>query len=190
MRRIAIIAAVVATTGALAAVAWAVTVRDRDDVTHGLDIAKAAGAHNRTTDRLVHTIDFYEAVAPADMVNPSKPPSSVCVEIWTRSRPGEAVADYEVCATPSRTGRAWRASIARKRERGPQLRIAAVGVEQPTETRLVLRVDPDDMKRPARYRWRAQTTSFASPCRAASGCPDYSPDRPDTAETALGKPRS
>jgi hypothetical protein len=114
----------------------------------------------------------------------------VCVVIWTRSTPGESAADYEACATPSRGGNAWTGSLARKRERGAQMRIARLKIEQPSPTRLVMRLDPDDVKRPARYRWRAETTSFASACRAASGCPDFTPDRPDTAETALGKPRS
>jgi hypothetical protein len=190
MKRIAVITTALVAAGALAAVAWAVSVRDRDDVTHGLDIAKAAGSHNRATDQLVHTVDLYEGVEPADMVNRSKPPSSVCVLIWTRSRPAESPADYELCATPARRGRTWTASLARKRAEGPRLRIAKVKVEQPGETRLVMRIDPDDIKRPARYRWRAETTSFAAPCKSAAGCPDYTPDRPDTAETRLSKPRS
>lgn len=188
-RGAALLAAVAVAAGLVAAVAWAVTVRDRDDVTHGLDIAKATGSHNRASDELVHTVDLYEGVAPADMVNRTKPPSSVCVEIWTRSRPGESSPDYEACATATTGGRRWRASLARKRERGPRLRVAAVKVEQPSETRLVMRIDPDDIRRPGSYRWRTETTSFGSDCRAVAGCPDYTPDRPDTAATELGKPR-
>jgi hypothetical protein len=173
-----------------AAVALAVTVRDRDDVPTPLDIAKTTGAHNRAADELVHTVDFYEGVVPAGMLNKDKPPSSVCVEIWTRSTPGESAADYEMCATPDAKGNAWIGSIARKRDQGPRLRLGAVKVEQPVPTRLVMRLDPDTIKRPASYRWRTETTSFGQDCSASAGCPDYAPDRPGTAETTLAKPRS
>jgi hypothetical protein len=111
-------------------------------------------------------------------------PDSVCIEIWTRSTPKEAPADYEACATPVK-GAAWKGSITRKRERGPRLRLGDVKVEQPTDTRLVLRIDPDDIKRPASYRWRTEATSFGSDCKTSTGCPDYAPDRPETAQTKL-----
>jgi hypothetical protein len=169
---------------ALAApLAYATSLRDRDDVTTALDISKVSGAHNRASDQLVHTIDFYEAI-------PDKldTPGSVCLEIWTRSTPGESPADYEACATRNKSDD-WRGSIARKRDRGARLRVGAVKVEQPGDTRLVLRLDPDLIKRPASYRWRTEVTDFNADCKAASGCPDYAPDRPSTAKTALSKPR-
>jgi hypothetical protein len=191
MKRLAaILAGTLALGAGAAAVALAVTVRDRDDVTTGLDISKVSGSHNRASDELVHAIDFYEAVDPASLLNKDKPPSSVCVDIWTRSTPGESPADYEMCATPAAKGTSWNGSIARKRNQGPRLRLAAVKVEQPSETRIVMRLDPDVIKRPASYRWRAESTSFGKDCNAPTGCPDYAPDRPGTAETRLGKPRS
>jgi hypothetical protein len=179
----AVVTAILAIT---APIAWATTLRDRDDVTTAFDIAKTAGAHNRASDELVHTIDFFSAIP--HRLPKSGAPDSVCVEIWTRSTPKESPADYEACATPAK-GDAWKGSIARKRERGPRLRVGGVKVEQPSDTRLVLRIDPDDVKRPASYRWRTEATSFGSDCKSSTGCPDYAPDRPDTAETKLSKPR-
>ena len=176
---------IVAVLALAAPVAYATSLPDRDDVTTRFDIAKASGAHNRATDQLVHTVDFYEATP--HRVPKSGAPDSVCVEIWTRSTPGQSPADYEACATPAK-GDAWKASIARKRERGPRLRIGAVKVEQPSDTRLVLRIDPDDIKRPGSYRWRTEATSFGSDCKSTIGCADYAPDRPQTAETKLSKP--
>lgn len=176
----------VAVLALAAPLAYATTLRDRDDVATTLDIAKTAGAHNRASDQLVHTIDFYEAVPRR--VPKSGAPDSVCVEIWTRSTPKESPADYEACATPAK-GDAWKGSIARKRGVGPRLRVGAVKVEQPSDTRLVLRIDPDDIGRPASYRWRTEATSFGADCKSVTGCPDYAPDRPDTALTRLFKPR-
>jgi hypothetical protein len=169
-----------------APLAYATTLRDRDDVTTGFDISKVAGSHNRASDQLVHTIDFYDTLPHP--VATSGTPSSVCVEIWTRSKPAESPADYEACATPVK-GNAWKGSIARKRDRGQRLRVGAVKVEQPSDTRLVLRIDPDLIKRPASYRWRTESTSFAKDCTHSTGCPDYAPDRPATAETSLSTPR-
>lgn len=184
MKRVGLILA--AGLALAAPVAYATSLPDRDDVTTKFDIAKTSGAHNRASDELVHTIDFYDAIP--HRVPKSGPPDSVCVEIWTRSTPGESPADYEACATPSK-GSAWKGSIARKRERGPRLRLGGVKVEQPSDTRLVLRIDPDDIKRPTSYRWRTEATSFGSDCTSDSGCPDYAPDRPGTAQTKLSKPR-
>jgi hypothetical protein len=183
MNRVALI--LIAVLAIAAPVAWATSLPDRDDVTTGFDIAKTSGAHNRATDQLVHTVDFYGAMP--HRVPKSGTPDSVCVEIWTRSAPGQSPADYEACATPAK-GDSWKGSIARKRERGPRLRIGGVKVEQPSDTRLVLRIDPDDIKRPASYKWRAEATSFGSDCKSTIGCPDYAPDRPQTAETKLSKP--
>src|SRR5205823_6365209 len=140
-------------------------------------------------DRLVGQIDSYEPFAPADMVNKGQPPSSICFEIWTTNTPGEHRANYEACATADAKGKTWKAALSRNRRKGPPLRVAALQVEQPSDTRLVMRIDPDSIRRPASYRWRAQTTSFASDCKIASGCSDYAPDRPDTAVTRLGRPR-
>lgn len=184
MKRAAIAAA--ALLALTAPLAYATTLRDRDDVTTAFDIAKVSGAHNRAADQLVHTVDFYEAIP--HRIPKAGPPDSVCVDIWTRSTPKESPADYEACATPAKGG-AWKGSIARKRDRGPRLRVGGVKVEQPSDTRLVLRIDPDDVKRPSSYRWRTEATSFGSDCKSSTGCPDYAPDRPDTAETKLSAAR-
>jgi hypothetical protein len=189
MKRLATTLALALGAGSvLAAVALATSVPDRDDVTTGLDISKASGVHNRVTDQLVHTIDFFGTI-PHALSRAGSPPGSICVDIWTRSTPGESAADYEACATPGK-GATWNGSIARKREKGPQLRVGAITVDQPSDTRIVLRIDPDDIKRPASYRWRAEATSFGKDCKSSTGCPDYAPDRPDTAVTKLGKPRA
>lgn len=185
MKRLGLI--VLALLALSAPVAYATSVLDRDDVTTSFDIAKVNGAHNRATDQLVYTIDFYSPIP--HRVAKSGAPDSICVEMWSRSTPGEAPPDYEACASPAK-GSSWKGSIARRRALGPQLRLGAVKVEHPSDTRLVMRIDPDDIKRPASYRWRVEATSFGSDCHSSSGCPDYAPDRPNTALTKLSTPRA
>ena len=174
---------------AAAASAAVVTVTDRDDVATPLDIQKASGAHNRTSDQLVHTVDTFEGYQPSDMAGDDPAPSSICIEIWTRSTPGESGPNYEACATPDRRGRNLVGAISRERATGPDLRIGSVRLQRPSRSRLVFRIDPDHIKRPRSYRWRAETTTFGGGCRSASGCPDYAPGRPGTAETRVGRPR-
>jgi hypothetical protein len=156
-------------------------------VTTGLDISKTSGALNRSSGQLVHVIDTYDPFVPANLFTKGKPPSSLCVEIWTTSKPGDAPPNYEVCATPDATGQGWKAAVARTRDKGAQVRVADATVQQPSPTRLVLRFAPDSIRKPASYRWRAETTSFASDCQNAAGCQDFAPDRPDTAQTVLSK---
>src|SRR5204863_8419141 len=110
------------------------------------------------SDELVQTIDSYEPFAPADMLNKDKPPSSICVEIWTTNKPGEKRPNYEACAAPDAKGKTWKASLARTRQKGTPLRVATLKVEQPSDTRVVMRIDPDGIRRPASYRWRVETT--------------------------------
>lgn len=173
-----------------ATVAWAVTVPDRDDVGIGLDLSKASGTHNRASDELVHTIDTYGPFAPADLASPKgKPPASVCFEIWTTNKPGEAPANYEACATADARAKAWKGGVARLRQKGPRLRVAAATVAQPSPTRLVVRFKPDAIRRPASYRWRAEATVFSSGCQSPNGCHDFAPDRPEIAATKLSSPR-
>ena len=172
---------------AAVAVAAVVSVNDRDDVATALDIKRATGAHNRSADQLVHTVDTYEEYQASDMANDDPAPSSICIEIWTRSSPGEDPPDYEACAVPDRRGRALVGAISRERRQGSDLRIGAVRLQRPSRSRLVFRIDPDHIRRPRSYRWRAETTTFGGGCRSASGCPDYAPDRPDVAETRIAR---
>lgn len=178
-----------AATCAVAAAAI-VSVRDRDDVSTLLDIARASGAHNRSADQLVHAVETHDEYQASDLANDDAPPSSICIEIWTRSEPGDSGPDYEACAVPDRRARALKGAISREREKGPDLRVGTVRLQRPTRTRLIFRIDPDHIKRPRSYEWRAETTTFGGGCRAASGCSDHAPDRPDVAETRIGRPKS
>ena len=173
----------------LAVPAAALAVDDRDDSAGAIDIARATGAHNRSTDELVHAFVAYDRFSPRSARNSEGPPGSVCVNIWTTRTPGEDVPNYEACATSDRTGREWRGSLIRNRERGEPIRRGSVKVEQPSTRRLVIRIDPDRLRRPASYRWTAQAVTFGEGCPAVTGCEDFAPDRPDFERTRLRSPR-
>jgi hypothetical protein len=183
MRRAALIAALLV----LPASAYAAAVDDRDDSDGRVDIRRATGSHNRSKDELVHVVTTYSAFSPRTLRASDGPPGSICVNIWTTRTPGEAPANYEACATADRSGRKWRGSLARNPDRGAPIRRSSVTVEQPSNRKLVIRIDPDRMRRPASYRWNVEAVDFGEGCGGTTGCEDFAPDRPDTLETKLGK---
>jgi hypothetical protein len=183
MKRIVLLLALLA----LPAAAHAAGVEDRDDSDSKVDIQRATGSHNRAKDELVHVITTYEAFSSRTLLNRDGPPGSVCVSIWTTRTPGEAPANYEACATSDRTGRKWQGSLARNPDRGTPIRRGSVKVEHPSSRRLVIRIDPDRMRRPASYSWTVEAVTWGTGCPSVTGCEDFAPDRPDTLETKLGR---
>jgi hypothetical protein len=178
--------------GAVAVPALAVAqsrLTDRDDSAGVVDLAAVRAAHNRATDELVWTIDLHEPFRADLLLNRDGPPGSVCVNAWTRRRVREDPPDYDVCVTSTRRGDELRATVARHLADGRVRRVAAAEVEQEGERRLVLRVDPDHLRRPRFVRWTLQVAVFSPGCPATTGCEDFVPDRPATVRTELRTPR-
>jgi hypothetical protein len=163
---------------------------DRDDVDGTVDVAGVRAAHNRASDELVHVVDFHTPLTPRKLLGRDGPPGSVCVNVWTTRTPGDAPPNYDVCVTSERRGREYRASVTRHGPTGGVRRVGAATVEQPSDTRLELRVDPDRIRRPSSYRWVVEAVAFSSGCPSVTGCEDYAPDRPKTARTELGRARA
>lgn len=164
-------------------------VEDRDDSAGALDLAEVRASHNRVTDELVFVIDFHEPVSPRTLLNRDGPPGSICLNAWTTRRPGEAAPNYDVCVGTERRGRTLRASVSRHGSTGGVRRTGSAKVKQTSETRLELRVDPDRLRRPRSFRWTMQTATFSGACSQPTGCEDYVPDRPRSAELPLRAPR-
>lgn len=175
---------------AVPAVALAATrLGDRDDSAGAVDLSSVQASHNRVSDELVYVIDLHEEITPRTLLRRDGPPGSICVNIWTTRQPGEAAPNYDACITSERRGRLFRASVATHGATGGVRRIGRAKVEQPAPTRLVLRIDPDRIKRPKAVRWTVQAVAFSSGCPSVTGCEDYVPDRPKSAQTEIGAPR-
>lgn len=187
-RRLLAIVAVAAIAVPAIAVA-ASRIADRDDSAGAVDLSGARAAHNRVSDELVWVVDTHDDLHADLLFNGDGPPGSVCVNAWTRGRPGERGPDYDVCATSDARGRELRGTVARHGGTGRVRRVGRAGVEQATPTRLVLRVDPDLLRRPRSVRWTVQAVAFSPGCPSATGCEDYVPDRPRTSRTTLRTPR-
>jgi hypothetical protein len=165
-------------------------VSDGDDSRSRADIAAARATHDRSNDRLAHVIRFHDGISPRafrNAVAEHGPPGTVCINIWTRRIPWDASPNFEVCVTGNRDRDALVASVSRLGPRGGVRRVGRASAQLTSRRRLVVRFDPDLIRRPARYRWSVQVTTFESGC-TRKGCDDVAPRRGRTVRTALGTP--
>ena len=94
MSAAAVAGALLASTGLAATTA---TVRDASDTPVVLDLQSASLTPRGS--RLEAKLSFYDDWSAADLIAPSGPPGSICVDLWTKRTPGQDAPDYLVCAT-------------------------------------------------------------------------------------------
>ena len=175
-----------------AALAWAQAgsdaVSDADDSTSRADIAEARAAYDRSNDRLAHIVRFHQRVGPRafrNAIDEHGPPGSLCVNVWTRRTPWEASPNFDVCVTADVGGENLLASVSKLGPRGNVRRRGPASAQFTSGRRLVVRFDPDLIRRPAAYRWSVQVTTFARGC-TARGCEDFAPRRGRSVRTEFG----
>ena len=184
------LAAVTAGTGLAAAQGEVDSVSDGNDSRSRADIAAARATHDRSNDRLAHIVRFHEGISPRTFRNAVAehgPPGSVCINIWTTRTPWEASPNFDVCVTSDRDREKLLASVSRLGPRGSVRRVGRAAAELTSRRRLVVRFDPDLIRRPAAYRWSVQVTTFESGCTRRGG-QDVAPRRGRSVRTSLGAP--
>ena len=162
-------------------------VSDGDDSRSQVDIASGRAAHDRSNDRLAHIVRFHAGIAPSDFRNAVAehgPPGSVCVNIWTRRKPWDASPNFDVCVSGDRGGDELVASVSRLGPRGGVRRRGPASAQLTSRRRLVVRFDPDLIRRPAAYRWSVQVTTFERGC-TKRGCQDFAPRRGRSVRSAV-----
>jgi hypothetical protein len=165
-------------------------VSDGDDSRSSADISSVRAVYDRSNDRLAHIIRFHAGISPADLrnaIDEHGPPGSVCVSIWTRRTPWEASPNFDVCVTPDRGAHDLQASVSKLGPRGGVRRRGPASAELTSRRRLVVRFDPDLIRRPNAYRWSVEVTTFARGC-TSRGCKDFAPRRGRSVRTELGAP--
>ena len=179
---------------AAAAVAFAQdgtnAVSDGDDSRSSADISSVRAVHDRSNDRLAHIIRFHAGISPGDLKNAIDehgPPGSVCINIWTGRTPWEASPNFDVCVTADSAANDLVASVSKLGPRGGVRKRGAASAELTSRRRLVVRFDPDLIRRPAAYRWSVEVTTFARGC-TSRGCKDFAPRRGRSVRTELGAP--
>ncbi len=165
-------------------------VSDGDDSRSSADISSVRAVHDRANDRLAHIIRFHAGISPSDLrnaIDEHGPPGSVCINIWTGRTPWEASPNFDVCVTADRDANDLVASVSKLGARGGSRKRGPASAELTSRRRLVVRFDPDLIRRPAAYRWSVEVTTFARGC-TSRGCKDFAPRRGRSVRTELGAP--
>jgi len=184
------LAGVVAVSGLAAAQDGSDAVSDGNDSRSQADIAAARATHDLSNDRLAHIIRFHGPISPRNFRNAVAehgPPGSVCINIWTTRTPREASPNWDVCVTGDRDRAKLLASVSRLGPRGSVRRVGRAAAQLTSRRRLVVRFDPDLIRRPVAYRWSVNVSTFERGCKRR-GCHDLAPRRNRTVRTELGTP--
>jgi hypothetical protein len=145
------------------------------DVTSPLDLTRIAIARS-TNGRLRASVTLAAAWDGRQLLAASGPPGSVCVKLWTVSRPPDTSPDYLVCTTAAKDG-ALRGSVLRERANKLPERVAGAEVSRPSPRTVTLRFPQSAIGSPAALDAAAEASQ--SGCARVS-CIDLAPDAPKT----------
>lgn len=119
---------------------------------------------------------------PKDLMAGEGPPGSLCVRLWTVTKPGAAPPDYLVCATARTDGETMRGTVF-KSQPGEQMVKAGVAIVGRTSDRtMTLRFSQTVVGRPKTIDFIAEATK---PGCSRVSCVDTAPEAPKTATFKL-----
>jgi hypothetical protein len=109
-------------------------------------------------------------------------PGSVCLRLWTTTKPGDAPPDYLVCATAGKDGKSLDGSVLQEREGTTPVRAGAAHVSRSSKRNITLRFGQSRVGRPATIDFAGETVPAG--CDRIT-CMDSAPDDGDTARFRL-----
>jgi hypothetical protein len=137
----------------------------------------------RATDgRLQASLTLASSWDGKDLLAGSGPPGSLCLKVWTTSKPPDTTPQWLVCATAGRDG-ALRGSILQQRANRLPARTGGADVSQPNARTVTLRFATSAVGAPARLYAAAEATR---PGCTRGSCTDLAPDAPKTLTYTLG----
>ena len=113
-----------------------------------------------------------------DLLAKEGPPGSLCLRLWTVTKPGAAPPDYLVCVTARQDGETTRGTVFKTKAGEQPTRVAGAIVGRTSERTVTLRFSQTAVGRPATVRFAAEATK---PGCARVSCVDTAPDAPKTA---------
>ncbi len=106
------------------------------------------------------------------------PPGSLCLRLWTVTKPGAAPPDFLACVTARQDGETTRGTVF-KTQPGQELsRVAGAIVGRTSDRTVTLRFSQTAIGKPATIRFTAEATK---PGCARVSCVDTAPEAPKTA---------
>jgi hypothetical protein len=117
-----------------------------------------------------------------DLLAKEGPPGSLCLRLWTVTKPGAAPPDYLVCITARSDGETTRGTVFKTKAGQPLTRVAGAIVGRTSERTVTMRFSQTAVGRPATIRFAAEATK---PGCARVSCVDTAPEAPKTATFKL-----
>jgi hypothetical protein len=149
---------------------------------HGLDISRVQ--LGRASDgRLRGAITLTRALDPKELLAKSGPPGSVCLRLWTLTKPVGIPPDFLVCVTSDRRGR-LRATVSAEQVDAQPRRVGAAAVSRASARTLVVKFSRSAVGRPEKT--VAVAAEATRPGCTRPSCVDVAPDAPNTMTLKLG----
>jgi hypothetical protein len=172
-------AALVLTAAASAANAPApVVVKDARDAGTGAPDLTRVQLGLTSDKRLRAALTLAAGWVAKDLIATEGPPGSLCLRLWTVTKPGAAPPDFLVCITARQDQETTRGSILKPGPDGALVRVGGAIVGRTSDRTVTLRFSQTAIGRPARIRFAAEVTK---PGCARVSCVDTAPDAPQAA---------
>jgi hypothetical protein len=117
-----------------------------------------------------------------DLIAGSGPPGSLCVRMWTVSKPGAAPPDYLACITAREDAETTHGSVMKTIPNEAPQKVASAIVGRTSDRTVTLRFSQTAIGKPKTIRFAAEATK---PGCARVSCVDTAPDAPKTATFRL-----
>jgi len=113
-----------------------------------------------------------------DLIANSGPPGSLCVRMWTVTKPGAAPPDYLACITARADAETTHGSVMKTIPNEAPQKVATAIVGRTSDRTVTLRFSQSAVGKPTTIRFAAEATK---PGCARVSCVDTAPDAPKTA---------
>jgi hypothetical protein len=117
-----------------------------------------------------------------DLVASQGPPGSICLRLWTTTKPGAAPPDYLACITSRADAETLRGTVMKTRPGQTPLRVGLGVVGRTSERTATLRFSQASIGTPRTIRFAAEATK---PGCARVSCVDTAPNAPGTVTLRL-----
>ena len=113
-----------------------------------------------------------------DLIANSGPPGSLCVRMWTETKPGAAPPDYLACITAREDAETTHGSVMKTIPNEAPQKVASAIVGRTSDRTVTIRFSQTVVGKPKTIRFAAEATK---PGCARVSCVDTAPDAPKTA---------
>jgi hypothetical protein len=159
-----------------------VVVKDPKDAGQGAPDVTRAQLGLTSDGRLRAAVTLSSGWVARNLLAAHGPPGSVCLRLWTATKPGAAPPDYLACATAHQDGETMRGTVFKTQPGQALQHVADATVGRTSDRTMTLRFSQTVIGRPKTIRFAAEATK---PGCARVSCVDTAPDAPKTATFRL-----